>query len=253
MSGATRPDPRPWSVVAQNLPEHARNPIHTDAGARAAGFSAALVAGVTTYAYLTHPLLDAWGLDWLANGGCEVRFRSPVLAGDVVHCVPVADNDGSITVEARIGDDARPRALAHAWPLDERCVPDRPGELLPEYSLRLGDELGPDYGVRAGDDLDLCPLAGVVHPAVWLALANNVFHQHLVRGAWIHTRSIVSHRALARAGAEVTIQSTVVERFHRSGERAVADMVIRADGEIVALVEHEAIIDLSTSGRSQRP
>ena len=40
--------PVPWSVTAQNLPEHARNAIHTDEGAQAAGFPRALVAGVTT-------------------------------------------------------------------------------------------------------------------------------------------------------------------------------------------------------------
>ncbi len=59
--------PIEWSIKAQNLPEHARNPIHTDAGAQAAGFPRALVAGVTTYAYLTHPLIVAWGEDWLAR------------------------------------------------------------------------------------------------------------------------------------------------------------------------------------------
>ena len=48
------PPLRDHQVVAQNLPEHARNPIHTDEGARAAGFDRALVAGVTTYAYLAN-------------------------------------------------------------------------------------------------------------------------------------------------------------------------------------------------------
>jgi len=51
--------PTSWTVTAQNLAEHARNPIHTDAGAQAAGFPRALVAGVTTYAYLTHPIAAA--------------------------------------------------------------------------------------------------------------------------------------------------------------------------------------------------
>lgn len=32
-----------WSVHAKNLPEHARNPIHTDEGGRAAGFDGALL------------------------------------------------------------------------------------------------------------------------------------------------------------------------------------------------------------------
>ena len=76
--------PQPFTVIAQNLPEHARNPIHTDEGARAAGFERALVAGVTTYTYMTHPIVEAWGLDWLTFGGGEVRFRRPVFAGDTL-------------------------------------------------------------------------------------------------------------------------------------------------------------------------
>ncbi|MCX6532667.1 MAG: hypothetical protein NTW34_00525 [Actinobacteria bacterium] len=59
--------PTSWQIIAGNLPEHARNPIHTDDGAQAAGFPRALVAGVTTYAYLTHPLIVAWGRDWLQD------------------------------------------------------------------------------------------------------------------------------------------------------------------------------------------
>jgi len=244
MTGSGDREPEAWSVVAQNLPEHARNAIHTDAGARAAGFPGALVAGVTTYAYLTHPLLGAWGLDWLAGGGCEMRFRSPVFAGDVVRCTPVPAGDDEVAIEARVGDDDRARAVVRAWRNDHRPAPHRNGEPLPDYHVVLDGDYGPDYGVRAGDDLDVCPLAGVVHPAVWPALANNIFHQHLVRGPWIHTRSIVSHRGLARAGAEVTVQSTVVDRFSRSGERAIVDMTVHADGLLVAHIEHEAIVSL---------
>ena len=85
-----------WTVLARNLPEHADNRIHTDAGARAAGFPAALVAGVTTYAYLTHPIVAAWGLDWVANGGGEVRFDAPVFDHEAVTCTPVVDDDAVV-------------------------------------------------------------------------------------------------------------------------------------------------------------
>ena len=54
-------DVAPWTVTARNLAHHARNPIHTDAGAQAQGFPRALVAGVTTYAYLTHPVVAGVG------------------------------------------------------------------------------------------------------------------------------------------------------------------------------------------------
>lgn len=178
-----------------------------------------------------------------------MRFRSPVFAGETIDCIPVPSDNGEVLVEARAGHEERPRATVRAWTLDRRPVPSRPGERLPDYHLRLGGELGPDYGVRAGDDLEVCPLAGVVHPAVWPAVANNVFHQHLVRGPWVHTRSTVSHRGLVHGGAEIVVSTTVVERFHRSGERAIADVVIRADGAVVAHLEHEAIIDLSGAAR----
>jgi hypothetical protein len=90
--------PTTWHINASNLAEHARNPIHTDEGAQRAGFPRALVAGVTTYAYLTHPLIVAWGKDWLHNGGGEVKFRRPVLmAMPYVACQPITAKPQQLT------------------------------------------------------------------------------------------------------------------------------------------------------------
>ena len=65
-----------------------------------------------------------------------------------------------------------------------------------------------------------------------------------MRGSWIHTRSIVRHHGLVAEGAEAEIATTVIERFQRGGERAIADVVISVKGSVVATIEHEAIIDL---------
>lgn len=240
--------PVPWSIVAQNLPEHARNPIHTDSGAQAAGFARALVAGVTTYAYLTHPVVVAWGEDWLASGGGEVRFRSPVFQDDPLDLVP-ASVDGDVMIDARVGDDL-PLATFRAV-RDSGAPPSmRSGEVLRTRQIALDGELGAEYGVRAGDDLDVFVRLGLVHPAVWPALANHIVHVDVARGAWIHTRSIIRHHGIARAGATATVHAVVVERFDRSGERAVLDVRIDVDGRPVATLEHEAIIALARSGPS---
>ena len=244
--------PVEWSAVAQNLPEHAHNKIHTDEGARAAGFAGALVAGVTTYAYLVHPLVAAWGLDWVAHGGCELRLRAPVLQDDLVRCVPRAGDDDTVIVDALVGTDTNPRAVVRAWQVDSRVQAERPGDDLPVARFTLDDNHGPDYAVRAGDDLDLFVERGVVHPAAWPSLANGIFSKELVRGPWIHTRSRITHHGLARAHAEIEITSRVVQRFVRSGERAVVDMTIRADDAIVCTIEHEAIIDLSVTEPTAR-
>lgn len=236
--------PETWTVRARNVPEHADNRIHTDAGARAAGFPAALVAGVTTYAYLTHPIVAAWGLDWVANGGGEVRFDAPVFDHDAVTCTPVVDGD-VVVVEARCRDDGEPRATLRAVADGGPIAALRDGTPLTSRRVQLGDRWGADYGERVGDDLDVYRRQGVVHPAVWPALANHVVGADLVRGPWIHLRSVVRHHALAAADSIADVHAVVLDRFsRRSGERAIVDVRIEVDGRPVASLEHEAMISL---------
>ncbi len=227
-----------WSVAARNLPEHARNPIHTDAGAQVAGFPAALVAGVSTYAYLTHVPVVGWGVQWIAGGGAEVRFLQPVFDGDLLRCVVDGDE-----VRATVADSVR--ATARVWCEARAATPRRGGDELEPLVVELGDEwVG--LAERLGDDLPLYRDEGIVHPAAWPDLANQMVHRQLVDGSWIHTRSHIQHHALARLGGEAELSATVVDRFtSRSGERAVLDVAVRVDGELVAALEHEAIVSLA--------
>ncbi|MEO1061451.1 MAG: hypothetical protein AAFZ07_08530 [Actinomycetota bacterium] len=225
-------------VTALNLPEHARNPIHTDAGAVAAGFPAALVAGVSTYAYLTHVPMAAWGLDWVASGGAEVRFELPVFDRDRLRCV-VAGQEVRATVDGSV------RATAQLWREAAPVPPSRDGDALEPYVV----ELGPEWvglAARLGDPQPVLEAEGIVHPGAWPDLANQVVHRQLARGAWIHTRSRIQHHALAHLGGRAELTSTVVDRFRtRTGERAVLDVLVRVDGEVVASIEHEAIVALA--------
>jgi acyl dehydratase len=240
-------DPKPWTVRARNLPDHADNPIHTDAGARAAGFSAALVAGVTTYAYLTHPLVDAWGVDWLERGGGEVKFKAPVFADAEVECVPTPHGD-EVLMEAICADQERnPRVTFHAVRDAGPPPARRDGEQLPSRSFVMDGDFSADYGGRAGDDLGIYAEPGVMHPVTWPQIANRVFSTDLVNGSWVHTRSIIRHHAACPVGATVDVHATVVDRFERGGSRAIADIVIEHDGQSIASLEHEAIVDLGTA------
>src|SRR4051812_48611603 len=149
-------DVAPWTITARNLPHHARNPIHTDAGAQAAGFARALVAGVTTYAYMTHPIMVGWGVDWLTGGGADVRFLSPVCQHDLLRLVP-RDDDATVVIDAfveGIADGGNVRASLRAVPQAGPPPSMRAGESLRPREVRLEGEYGTDYGLRAGDDLD---------------------------------------------------------------------------------------------------
>ena len=240
---STARQPVEWSIVAQNLPEHARNPIHTDAGAQAAGFPRALVAGVTTYAYMTHPLVVAWGEDWLTRGGGEIRYRRPVFDQDVLRCVPVFE-DNAVLVEAITSEPEQPRAIFRAVRDGGEVKPLRDGEVLPSKEFQLIDTFSCDYGSRAGDEFPFYADRGLVHPAVWPALANDIVYNYVARGSWVHMRSIIRHHATAKVGTTAELRSVVVRRFESHGERAVLDVHIFVGGQVVASLEHEAIVAL---------
>ena len=241
---AAQPDAVPFRVRAVNAPQHARNPIHTDDGARAAGFPAALVAGVTTYAYLTHPLVAMWGLPWLRGGTAEVRFRSPVFADDELVCTPTLGAEGAVRVLATVGDDPAVRAEVTAELDGPGLTPERPGEPLRSVEFVLEGEWGAGYGAAVGDPSDLVERLGVVHPAVWPALANHIVHEQVARGSWVHVRSAIVHHSAVPVGSRAVIRAAVVDRFQRSGERAVLDVRIEVEGVPVVSIEHEAIVAL---------
>lgn len=244
-------DVQPWTVTARNLPHHARNPIHTDEGAQAAGFPRALVAGVTTYAYLTHPVVAAWGDEWLGGGGGELRLRRPVFDTDTVVLRPTPDPDdpAAVVIDALTADadssEPEPRATFRAIVDGGPAPAMRDGERLASRQVVLEREYAADYGWNAGDDLLLYLEREIVHPAVWPAIANTVVHDEVARGSWIHLRSIIRHHAVVPAGATADVHAVVVRRYQRGGERAVLDVRIEVDGQPVATLEHEAIVDLS--------
>jgi hypothetical protein len=235
--------PTPWTVTAQNLPEHRRNPIHTDEGARAAGFPRALVAGVTTYAYLTHSVVAAWGSSWLANGGGQVRFRKPVFDQDSVLCEPLI-KDGSVFIHAITSEPEQPRVVFEAFRNSQTATAIRTGDALRTVEYTLEGEHGTDRGLLAGEDLQLYREHNLVHPAVWPTLANDVVHTQIATGSWVHTRSIIQHHELVQAGAICRIESAIVDRFNAGGERVVLDLHFIVDDTIVTSIEHEAIVKL---------
>lgn len=228
----------PWSVAAANLPEHANNAIHTDAGARAAGFPGALVAGVTTYAYMTHVPVTAWGIDWLTAGGAEVRFKHPVMDRDPLDFIIGGDGEVTATVGSVV--NATARFVAHGEP-----IPERDGTNLDPIEFVL-DESWSDYGMRAGDDTAVYAEHDIAHATSWPRIANQFCHEQLVTGSWIHVRSSIRHHGTARIGSTITAVATVFDRFDsRAGERALLDVRVSANGSAVASIEHEAIIALA--------
>ncbi|MCH9838741.1 hypothetical protein K0U83_23960 [bacterium] len=231
---------QPWTVTAVNLPEHADNPIHTEAGARAAGFGGALVAGVTTYAAMAHLPVTAWGRGWISHGGSAVRFRHPILDGDTIECR--VDDERHVTAEV----DGNARVEADFAITVREPIVHRDGDELQPIEFPL-DATWSDYGRRSGDDSTVYAEDGIAHPSSWPRIANQFCHEQLVTGPWIHVRSRIAHLGVAPIGATIRAVANVVKRVDsRAGERAILNVFITADGRDVAAVEHEAIISLTS-------
>lgn len=226
-----------WSINAVNLEEHADNPVHTVEGGLAAGYAGAVVAGTTIFAYATRPVAEAWGTDWVTGGGHEAWFRGPVLADELV-VVGGDENKVTASVDGRACAVLVPERVSAA-------PPDPDGDRL-EPLVEVITDSWAGYAGRCGEDLGLYRDENLVHPVVWPSLGNRVFTRQLVDGPWVHTRSRIRHLGVVRPGDTVVIESWEIDRFTtRAGERAVVDMRMTVSDELVVVVEHEAIVQLS--------
>ena len=255
--------PVDYSVVARNIDPASENKIHDDEVARTFGFSGALVPGVELFAYLTHPLVEAWGTAFLAGGSIDVRFRQPVYDGEqVVASARTAGDAGGADVELELrGPDGSVRSVGRAAPTGDRVggldrfsdVPP-PASLLgatPE-SLRPGplgsirEDVTPQVAQRYLADIsETLPLyrdEGVVHPGALLRMVNALLVRNVALGPWIHTASSCVFLGVARFPTVLRAHAIVNETFERNGHDYVRyDALVLSDDAPVMYVDHTAI------------
>jgi len=262
-----------YRVIARNTAAQSENAIHDDAVARQYGFRGGLVPGVTVYAYLTHPLAEAWGREWLERGTASVRFARPVLEGEEVRvsraiaersasavtvALTAATVSGGECATATASLPAAPPepAAAAAWataPLPaERPAATR--EHLAAVSVlgtpvTLYDEAtAANYLGKVSDALPLYRgREGLVHPAFYLDQANRALDRNVLMGPWIHVGSVIRHLSLARAGEYLSTRGRVRSLFEKKGREFVEVDLLIVAGEAarpVAHVLHTAIYRL---------
>jgi acyl dehydratase len=268
------PEPLPdYRVKARNTSSNSENKIHDDDVARRYGFRGALVPGVTVYAYLTEPLVAAFGSAWLERGTASVRFHKPVLDGEELHVT------GGVTARAPDGATAAVTGATAAEPeaatlsaslpagsptpvnlalYPQRPLPESRPDVTREHLLAL-DGLGTPvnrYDETAAAEwlervTDPLPIYrgrdGWVHPAFFLDQANKALRQNVRLGPWIHVGSVIRHLGGARVGETLATRSRVRSVFEKKGREFVElDLVIVAGDRPrpVAHILHTAIYRL---------
>ena len=220
-----------YRVKARNTSLTSENAIHHDDVARRYGFPGALVPGVTLYAYLTRPILDALSPAWLARGTASVRFVKPVLDGEELTVTGViTERDASgVTADA---------SREHLAGLTALGTP----EALYDTACAAGylENVSESLGLYQGAD-------GWVHPAFFLQQANRALRDNVRLGPWIHVSSVVRHLGGARVGAALATRGRVRSLFEKKGRELVElDLLIVAGASArpVAHVRHTAIYHL---------
>jgi len=225
-----------YRVRARNTAPDSENRIHDDRTAALYGFRAGLVPGVTVYGYLTVPVVDRFGADWLARGGMRMRFLQPVYEGDEL-VVTLSGND------VAAGKDGTVCAAGEIlW--SEDAPPDL--ALYPEQSLPAvrppasAESLAP--GRVLGTLYAALPLP---NEEALLTLSNHLLMQNVQLGPWLHAASEIRHFSLAQDGERLAVRGRVAERFERKGHRfLVLDIVVAAGDRLIQHVRHTAIYEL---------
>lgn len=260
-----------YRVRARNTSADSDNKIHDDSVAASYGFRGGLVPGVTVYAYVTVPLVERFGLDWLERGSMQIKFHQPFYDGDEV--IVRAEEDSSadpikIAVTAEREDGAVcATALATAndraaWLGEPRLenypeAPAPPFEARPvasRESLAPGVVLGtltekitaPDRALLEDLDEHLAIYFGseaVAHPFVFLSLANKILMSNYELGPWIHAASNLKNWSAVHDDEMISVRGQIADRFERKGhEFVVLDLLLVADqNRVIQQVRHTAI------------
>lgn len=234
-------------VRAVNTAADHENKIHDDRVASEYGFRGGLVPGVTLYGYLAAGAIEHFGPDWLERGAMDVRFREPVYDGDDVTITVYPLDSGHIRIDAGA-------ASGSAWIHNES-----PPEIGPEHPVQRRpatvDTLAPGTILgtltkklnlaESGMSAPLAPAIGpdrLAHPAILLALANNIVIDNYQLGPWIHAASEVRKFGSVRDGEELRVHGRIEDRYERKGhEFVVVNVLILAGTRVLESVRHTAI------------
>jgi acyl dehydratase len=231
------------TLTARNTATASSNRMHDDTVARQLGFSGGLVPGADVWAYAAHPLVETWGLDWLANGAMELRFHAPFYDGDRVRVSVTAGDDQNTVRLAAVNDAGTLCAAgtatrsATAPPPDPAGIPAAP---LPDWppprasaahfeshpvlgtlEAPWSEDLAAAYLDAVGEQSPLLR-DGAVAPPGWLArLSDFVLVANVTMGPWIFAQAQLRHLGLVHAGETVAVRARVAQVYERSGHRFV--------------------------------
>ena len=273
-AGAVLPD---FHVSASAPAEPHENKIHEDDLARQYGFKGGLVPGVIMYAWMTHPVVEALGAEWLERGAFATRFAKPIYyeepatirarisarTAEAVTIEVAAHNSvgevcGTATIWLDRSAPPSPPVLSDyavaPLPAERPCVTRALLEGLsvlgtPELDLDVAAAAG--FVARFGDTLTgYAGTGALAHPGMYLDMANRALDRNVRMSPWIHVGSSGQLWSVARVGDRLAMRGRVRSLFEKKGHEFVeADLLLVAAGaRAIASIRHTAIYLLRKAG-----
>ena len=239
--------PQPWRAEAYNQVPESENRIHSDDVARRYGFRGGLVPGVTVTAYLCHPAVEAWGMDWLARGYARAVVSTPLYDRQRFR-VELAEATASAYGAALIDQDDTRCATGSVELRETPSSPppmrgdprieedfDRPSasrevmEALRErglHALRARWSSAAEIVGYLRDSSEMPELlrsdgGGYANTAFILGLTNWALAGNVKMGAWLHLQTeSQNHRPIPR-DSELVVESAIADLFEKKGHEFV--------------------------------
>jgi hypothetical protein len=247
-------------VVARNFAATSENKIHEDDVARDYGFEGGLVPGVTTWAYMIHPVVEQLGPAWLERGTITARFLKPVYEDDTIEIGLTDEGELTATNESAevcaTGQVSLPGTTRtfdpEDYPLAAMPAPDdrpeateerlAPGTVLGTLELGFHADRHTRFLAEIGEDLAVWTEQQTCHPGFLMRQANYVLSQNVRLGPWIHVESTVQLVGQVHDAERVQVRAKVADEFEKSGHRFVdLDILMTSTSRPVLHARHLAI------------
>jgi hypothetical protein len=235
------------------------------------------VPGVTVYAWMTHPVVEALGPEWLERGTFEARFAKPIYYEEpaTVRATVAARTADAVTIDVAAHNSVGEVCGTATMTLSRGQLPSPPAvggyvvapvpverprvtrahleslEVLGTPELELDGRTAGDYIARFGETLALYAGAGApAHPGIHLDLSNRALDRNVRMSPWIHVESRGQHWSVARVGERLAMRGRIQRLFEKKGHEFVeADLLLVAGGSRpVASIRHTAIYLLRKAG-----
>ncbi len=259
-----------YLVTAKNYSEDSENRIHSDEIAQKFGFRGALVPGVAVYGYMTHPLVEAFGADWLARANVQLRLLKPTYDGEQMTItynrqedqIEVVSHDPEGQLTAVVLSQSDIATSDKPVPMHELALLDGPiknpervaigwetvneAEVFSPWQFQLSTEENARYTREVADTLDIYQ-AGYVHPHLLLSLANTALMNEYVMPTWIHASSNIVHHHALKTDDTITIRSVTTDKWQKKGHEFIKLWVTYWRGdELTTEIDHTAIFKVAT-------